>query len=146
MKLLLDRLKDNKKSTIGILKIDGIWDAFTLEDAYHKEKIYGETRIPEGEYEIILRTEGGMNSAYSKKYGDDHEGMLWLQNVEGFEWVYIHTGNKHEHTDGCILVGTTCDSNDNRQMVGGSVLKYKKTYAKILKAIKRGEEVTIQII
>ena len=146
MKIELERLQDNGKSTIGTLKIDTEFEAFSLEDTYHEKKIYGQTRIPSGEYKIILRKEGGMNKRYSAKYGDDHEGMLWLQDVPGFEWVYIHTGNYHEQTDGCILIGTGCDSNFKRQSVMGSVLKYKKTYAKVLDAMKNGEEVTIKII
>ena len=141
----LDRLQDNGKSTIGVMKIDGIFECFSLEDAFNKPKIYGQTRIPDGEYKIKLRKEGGMTKKYSAKYGDEHEGMLWLQDVKDFEWVYIHTGNKHEDTDGCILIGTGCDSNKMRQNVTGSVLKYKKTYAKILDAMKNGEEVTIKI-
>jgi len=146
MFIQLMRLQDNGKSTIGTMHINGTFECFSLEDAFNEPKIFSETRIPDGEYEIKLRTEGNMTKTYSKKYGDDHEGMLWLQDVPGFEWVYLHTGNKHEHTDGCILVGTGCDSNKIRQNVTGSVLKYKKTYAKILQAIKDGETVTIQII
>jgi len=145
MLIELRREQDNGSSTIGVMRIDGIFECFTLEDTFNEPKIYSQTRIPEGEFRILLRDEGGMTKKYSKKYGDEHEGMLWLQDVPNFEYVYIHTGNKHEHTDGCILVGTGCDSNKIRQSVTGSVLKYKKTYAKILKAIKDGEEVTIKI-
>ena len=146
MFIQLVRLQDNGSSTIGTMHINGTFECFTLEDAHNEPKVYGETRIPSGEYQIKLRDEGGMNKKYSKKYGSLHKGMLWLQNVENFEWVYIHTGNRHEHTEGCILVGTGCDSDIKRQTVNGSVLKYVKTYGKISKAIQNGEEVTIQII
>ena len=145
MFIRLDRLQDNGSSTIGTLKIDDRFEAFTLEDTHHEKKIYGETRIPAGEYQIKLRQSGGMNGKYQARYGDDHGGMLWLQDVEGFEWVYIHTGNHHEHTDGCILIGENCSSHKARQSVTGSVLKYIKTYAKILEAIKSGDTVTITI-
>jgi len=146
MLIEVKRLQDNGKSTIGTMSIDKEFEAFTLEDTFNEPKIQNETRIPDGVYRIKLRNEGGMTKKYSAKYGDEHEGMLHLQDVPNFTYVYIHTGNNHEHTDGCILVGTACNSNKNRQTVTGSVLKYKKTYAKILKAIKNGEEVTIKII
>jgi len=147
MFIQLMRLQDNGKSTIGTMHINGTFECFTLEDTFNEPKIYSKTRIPDGEYDIKLRKEmSKVNTEYYKKYGDDHEGMLWLQDVPNFSYVYIHTGNKHEHTDGCILVGTGCDADKNRQTVNGSVLKYKKTYAKILQAIKDGETVTIQII
>jgi len=140
------RLQDNNKSTIGTISLNGTFEGFTLEDTFNEPKIPGSTRIPAGEYEIKLRTEGGMNKRYGQKFGDTHKGMLWLQDVPGFEWVYIHTGNKHEHTEGCILVGTGCDSSYDRQTVTGSTLKYASMYKKILKEIENGERVTIQII
>ena len=33
--------------------------AYTLEDEYREEKVYGETRIPNGTYELGLRKVGG---------------------------------------------------------------------------------------
>jgi len=145
MLIELTRLQDNGKSTIGVMKLDGIFEAFSLEDTFNESKIDGKTRIPDGEYKIKLRNEGGMTKHYKAKYGDEHEGMLHLQDVPNFKYIYIHTGNSHEHTDGCILIGTACNSNKDRQTVTGSVLKYKKTYAKILDAIKNGEDITIKI-
>ena len=66
-----------------------------------------ETCIPEGEYEIKLRTVGGFNERYTKKYPTMHRGMLWLQDVPGFEYILIHQGNTDEHTSGCLIVGDT---------------------------------------
>jgi len=93
MEITIDRLQDNGHSTIGVMKIDGVFEAFTLEDTYHAIKVPGETRIPAGKYDIKLRTEGGLHNKYKAKFGSMHKGMLWLQNVPGFEWVYIHIGN-----------------------------------------------------
>jgi len=141
----INRISDNGESTIGVLSVDYEFECFTLEDTYREEKIDGKTRIPEGEYAVKLRTAGGMTKKYEKKYGGIHKGMLWLQDVEGFEWVYVHTGNKATHTDGCVLVGNSCNTS-NGQTIGGSVAAYKKLYPRIAEAIESGEEVTITII
>lgn len=138
------RLDDNGHSTIGTMHTNGEFECFTLEDTHNEPKIYGKTRIPSGEYTIQLRTTGGMNTAYAKKYGDKHHGMLWLQDVPDFEWVYLHSGNTDEDTDGCILVGNSCDSKAGT--IGDSRNAYEKLYDKVSKAILDGEEVTIHII
>lgn len=143
MKLLLNRVKDDSKTTIGCLFVNKELECFTVEDTSRELKVAGETCVPAGEYEIKLRNAGGMTKKYSKRY-PFHEGMLWLQDVPGFEWIYIHVGNTSEHTEGCILVNGTCDSVN---MVGGnSRTVYVKLYKSILTAIKKGERVTINIV
>lgn len=144
MYLQLLRLRDNNESTIGTLHANGEFECFTLEDTHNEPKIFGKTRIPKGTYEIKLRTEGGMNGRYSQKY-DFHEGMLWLQNVENFEWVYFHVGNDEDDTDGCILVGQVCSARDD-QSISGSVLAYKALYKKIIVDLKNGVPCTLEVI
>lgn len=140
------RLQDDGKSTIGMMHVNGKFAGFTLEDTNRDVKVAGETCIPTGKYEILLRPAGGMHAKYSSVYADAHHGMLWLQDVPGFEWIYIHTGNTAGHTEGCILVGTTCDSTYGNQKILNSVVKYKELYADISGALLRGEQVTIEII
>jgi len=144
MEIFLQRMKDNTDSTIGAMYINGELECFTLEDTYHETKIPGETRIPEGTYEIKLRNEGGMTKKYASRY-PFHKGMLHLQNVDNFKWVYIHTGNNEDHTEGCILVGNSVSCTPGAQHVGASVLAYKRIYPKIAKAIEKGETVTIEV-
>ena len=93
-----------------------------------------------------LRTEGGFHSRYAAKYGDWHEGMLWLQDVPGFTFILIHTGNTDQHTSGCYIVGETQQDLDKGKdgFVGNSGVAYKKMYPKVKDAIKAGEEVTIK--
>ena len=95
---------------------------------------------------IELRTEGGFHSRYAAKYGAWHEGMLWLQDVPGFTFILIHTGNTDQHTSGCYIVGETQQDLDKGKdgFVGNSGVAYKKMYPKIKDAIKAGEEVTIK--
>ena len=58
MELRLQREKNNGDTTIGRLYIDGEYECYTLEDQPNDKKVYGETRIPAGTYEIKLRTTG----------------------------------------------------------------------------------------
>jgi hypothetical protein len=141
MKLILQRISDNGTSTLGILSADG-YQFVTLEDTFRKEKVYGKTRIPAGRYEIKLRTAGRLHNKYAKKYFR-HIGMMWLQDVPGFQFIYIHIGNKPEDTLGCILVGTTVE---NENFISESTVAYTKLYAIVVEAIERGEEVVINII
>jgi len=144
MKIVLDRLRDNGDSTIGTISIDDTFSCFTLEDTFNEPKIMGKTRIPEGEYAIKLRPDSPMATRYSDRY-NFHKGMLWLQDVPNFKWVYIHVGNKEDDTDGCILVGRNCMTSPE-QMVAGSVLAYSDIYEKIADTILSGEKVTIKIV
>ncbi len=119
--------------------------AYTLEDEYRKDKVYGETRIPNGTYKLALRTVGGYNEKYKRRFPDFHVGMLHVTNVPNFEYILIHCGNTDEHTAGCLLVG---DSQENNQItkngfIGKSTQAYKRIYPRIAEAIDCGEKVTI---
>ena len=120
--------------------------AYTLEDEYRNEKIFGETRIPNGTYKLALRKTGGYHQKYSKRFSNIHIGMLHVTNVPGFEYILIHCGNTDEHTAGCLLVG---DSQENNQItkdgfIGKSTQAYKRIYPRIAEAIECGEEVIIK--
>jgi hypothetical protein len=142
MELLLQRFSTGDESTLGIMHAIGDFDehrrflCFSMEDQPNEPKVPGETRIPAGRYEIKLRTEGGMNKRYKKKFGSDHFGMLWLQDVPDFEWVYIHYGNYHGDTEGCILTGDGCQSNVLEDgMVMSSIAAYTRLYDEISSSI-----------
>ncbi|NOQ31776.1 MAG: hypothetical protein GQ570_11700 [Helicobacteraceae bacterium] len=145
MQLILKRFMSDDKGTIGTFHIDNEPKCFTMEDAYHETKIYGKTRIPMGNYEVKLRDAGGMTQRYAKRYSN-HKGMLWLQNVPNFEWVYIHTGNTDEDTDGCILLGEVANLNINNKMVQESRDAYVPIYEMISGAILNGIKVNILVI
>jgi hypothetical protein len=146
MHLHLMRISTGSESTTGALYIDGRFECFTLEDTKRIKKIHGETRIPDGRYEIALRSEGSLTQKYAERYQDMHRGMLWVREVPDFNWIYIHTGNKRGHTEGCILVG---DSLNNNQTGDGFISKsrdaYRRMYPKIAAAIEAGENVTFRI-
>ena len=107
MKLQVVRTQFGKDATNGMLFVNGYFEAFTLEDQYQEVKVHSETCIPEGSYKIKLRTVGGFNDRYNRKYPTMHKGMLQVMDVPGFQYILIHQGNTDEHTAGCLLVGET---------------------------------------
>ena len=57
-------------------------------------KIYGQTAIPCGKYQVIV--------SYSPKF---KKRLPELLKVPGFTGIRIHSGTNAKHTEGCILVG-----------------------------------------
>lgn len=144
MELILKRFSSTHDSTCGLLFVNNEFFCYTLEDQPQEVKVAGETCIPRGTYEIKFRDAGGMNERYKKKY-KGHIGMLHLQDVEGFEWIYIHPGNTDDHTEGCILTGFGTQKNGDHT-VQRSVEAYEELYQIIKMAIvERGERVRIHV-
>jgi hypothetical protein len=143
MNLQLNRFSDGKKSTGGILLVEDDFFGFTCEDEFRKVKVFGETRIPRGTYQILLRDEGGMTVKYRKRF-PFHKGMLHLQNVPNFEWIYIHVGNNEKQTAGCILFGYSANCVNGEITLGRSEEAYRDLYELILLALER-EKVWIAI-
>jgi len=129
MKLLLKRLHKTDKSTIGELSINGKFEAYTLEDVERDAKVFGKTAIPKGTYEVVMT----MSNRFKKM-------MPLLLNVPNFEGVRIHSGNKPEDTEGCLLLGTT----RGVDFIGGSRDAIAKFYPKLEAGLKVGK-VTITI-
>lgn len=150
MELYAQRISSGEESTLGVFH--DVTDikaprflCYTLEDQANEPKIPGETRIPAGRYQIKLRNQGGMTRRYGRRF-PWHRGMLWLQDVPDFTFVYIHVGNKDDDTEGCLLVGDGQVSNvTERGLVTGSVAAYARLYAEILEAMDQGEEVWLTI-
>ncbi len=102
--------------------------AYTCEDRAQPPgvKVPGETRIPAGRYRLDLRRGSPMAKRYDAKYAEfQHDGMLWLRDVPGFEWVYLHVGNTDKHTDGCPLLGDLADE------VNGTVIHSRRCYERV---------------
>jgi len=153
MEIVVKRFADNEDTTMGILYINGLYEAFTIEDEERSVKVKGETRVPNGTYGISLRSEGEFHKRYTAKYGDMHKGMLCVHNAPNwkiinagmeFQYILIHTGNTDEHTAGCLLLN---DAVSGKNFTGSSsVDAYKRIYPKIAKAILDGERVTITYV
>lgn len=143
MNLKVSRLVGNENASIGLLAVDGKFQAFTVEDEKRSVKVKGETRIPEGKYEVVFRTEGTHHEKYKTKYGANHYGMLHIINVPNFQYILIHIGNTEKDTDGCLLVGDALNSNFT---ISGSTVAYERIYKIIAEALNKKEKVTIEFI
>ena len=145
MKLTLTRYSDNKESTLGLLHVDNHFQCYVLEDEFRTNKIFGETRIPEGVYNLILREFGGHHERYKEKYSF-HIGMIQLENVPNFRDILIHIGNKDDDTAGCLLTGNTANNNKHEEgFIGQSRVAYERLYKKIAPKLKAGENIKIEI-
>lgn len=92
--------------TIGTLFIDGVRICDTLEDKdrdFNRDgdlndkgeaKVYSETAIPYGRYEVTLP----VSPKFKRK-------LPRLMNVPHFDGILIHRGNTAKDSAGCILVG-----------------------------------------
>lgn len=142
MKLHLLRYSDDGDSTQGLLFVDGVFQCYTLEDEERSIKVKGETRIPEGTYEVKQRKViSGLTQKYRDKYPwfDFH---FELQDVPNFKYVYIHIGNYDDHTDGCILVG---DIGYNNKVQEGAIGSSRNAYKRLYRKLKQANEITITI-
>ena len=150
MKLVLKRINNQDNYCEGKLYIDGIYQCDVIEDVdrgltnemsiteIQSKKVYGETAIPKGNYQITL-------DVLSPKFKDRSwatfcEGKLpRLLDVPGYEGVLIHVGND-PITDslGCILVGQKTKDG----WVSNSTQTFKNLYYKLKQAT---DQITITI-
>lgn len=155
MKILLNRLWPRETYTIGALYVDDERFYETCEDkdrglnqtdpieTIKAKKVYGETAIPKGTYEIRMDIVSPKYSAVAWYRTNCNGGrMPRLMDVPGFEGVLIHPGNSALDSNGCILVG--------RNKVKGGLTQsrdtFKALYKKMQAAWERGEKITIEIV
>lgn len=153
MEIYLKRLKQVEDkitgtSTLGELSIEDKKFCVTLEDKFVPlyAKVNGETRIPEGRYPIRKREVlSGLTQRYRamKALKGVFDWHLEICDVPFFQYVYLHIGNYAKDTDGCVLVGEKFVS--GRGMITNSTATYIKFYTLVSAALKRGEEVWINI-
>ena len=107
----------------------GLTDTMSLEEI-KKIKIKGNTCIPYGTYNITI--------TYSPRF---KKNLPLLNNVKGFDGIRIHSGNKPQDTEGCLLPGF----NKVKGQVIDSRVTTNKLIAQIQQALNKGEKVTITI-
>jgi hypothetical protein len=144
MEIKVIRYSSSPDDTLGIVLIDGVFECYSLEDEKRAKKVFGETRIPNGSYNVGLRTEGGHHNKYLSKFPSFHKGMLHVLNVPNFEYILIHIGNDDDDTAGCLLVGDLANNNKIQEgFISSSTQAYVRLYKKVVAAINRGDRVVI---
>ena len=142
MELRLERKYRNNNYCIDKLYINGKYFSDALEDPdrgltntmsleeIKKIKIKGNTCIPYGTYNITI--------TYSPRF---KKNLPLLNDVKGFDGIRIHSGNKPQDTEGCLLPGF----NKVKGQVIDSRVTTDKLIAQIQQALNKGEKVTITI-
>lgn len=153
MKILVKRVAKKEKYTIGKMYVDDVYVCDTIEDKdrdltqntplndIKKKKVYGQTAIPSGTYNVTLDVVS--TKFVQKPYFKELCGgkLPRLMNVPGFDGVLIHTGNDEDDSYGCIIVGYN--------KVKGKVVESRKAFEKLYPILKQAsnkkEKITIQI-
>jgi hypothetical protein len=143
--LILEREVYTDKSTIGKLYYKDLqviypkFICYTLEDTCRdwnrdgdlddkgEAKVFGETAIPSGTYEMEFRYSPGF------KINTPH-----LLNVKDYKYILIHPGNGPKDSKGCILVG----KNQSKDWISESRLAFKE----LMFLLKKYSEMEITIV
>lgn len=147
MEITVKRIAKKDTYTIGKLYVDGKYICDTIEDKdrgltsdmplsdIQKRKVYGETAIPTGRYNVEMN----MTSAKFGKqpfYNEVCKGKLpRIVGIKGYEGVLIHCGNSAKDSLGCILVG------ENK--VVGQVINSKIAFRKLYSIIKGHNDIVL---
>ena len=89
-------------ATLGVVFVNDQFFSFSLEDQLREVKgqpveswkVKGQTAIPEGVYRCRL--------SWSPKF---QKVLPEVLEVPGFTGIRIHSGNRHEDSEGCVLIG-----------------------------------------
>ena len=154
MKILVDRKWKKETYTIGRLYINDVFFCNTLEDRdrglkqtdhpdYIKaRKVYAETAIPTGTYEVAMNVTSPKYSAVAWYWKLCQGKMPRLIHVPGFEGILVHPGSTALDSAGCLLVGR----NTKVATLTESKVTFEKLYKKMKAAYDKGETITIEII
>lgn len=134
MELTLNRIFLGTVATIGELWVNNSHLTDTLEDRVRPEgeKVYGQTAIPEGTYEVKL--------TYSPRFKKILPEIL---NVPNFSGIRIHKGNQSSKTEGCVLVGTWDGKKED--WISDSKIAFNKLMSLLQEATDKKEPITITI-
>lgn len=136
MKSKIIRVAQGKNSTLSHLYLNDIFQCYLLEDKIREVKIAKQTAIPTGSFKFLLNTWGGMNVKYQNWFEEMHQGMIEIDGLPNFDYVYIHIGNTYTQTAGCPLCGFGFKFEHGDYSVTQSKDAYKIIYPKLLAAAK----------
>ncbi len=144
--------------TLSEFYILGQLFGFGIEDEYRDIKVKGETRIPNGIYEMVLTNSPKFSNSYfcskripeiskvaTPEFTEPHK-LITLKNVPNFERVLWHWGNTDDDTDGCYIVGSSLGYVKGQRAVLGSRRKYEQVYPVISSLIRSNESKGIKTL
>ena len=138
-------IQATKNSTLSKVLIDGEYFCFTIEDGYRDKKVFGETRIPDGTYQVQQRKYGKFYERYHRLFA--HALVPQIMDVPGFGDILFHCGNTVEDTHGCILLNKCAGFNSTKQVFEGtqSTPVYQSFMSRLILAYHAGESVTVTL-
>jgi hypothetical protein len=140
------RYVDDGNTTLGLLFIEKKFFAYTLEDTHRDKKIPGGTRIPEGHYNL------GINenlSPLTQRYRNRFNWFSYhieIKQIPNYDKVYVHIGNTHKDTEGCILIADGVNAANPEKMILQSQKAYERFYKMVYPKINQNEPLTINIL
>ena len=142
----LARYSDNHESTLGLLLMDWRFFSHALEDEFRETKVPGETRIPNGLYDLELRK---FLSPKTEAYRDRFDWFVWhiqIMGVPTHEYCYLHYGNDDDDTDGCPLMADQANNNTiETGFIGSSIPAYKRFYLQIYPLLADGYNIKLRV-
>ena len=108
-----------------------------LPQTVEQWKVFGDTAIPVGTYEVVIDL-----SQRFKDAAGNRRFMPHILGVPGFEGIRIHEGNTTADTSGCILLGEYRATNIT---LGKSKEAFDLFFAKLDKALAAGDGVSIEV-
>ena len=151
MELKLNRSAKRDSYTIGRLFVDGVLFSDTLEDRdrglsdsmsaeqVKRVKVYGQTAIPTGRYEVVLSVSAKFaGRVWARRFGGR---VPEIKAVKGFSGIRIHPLNTAADSLGCIGVG----HNSAKGVITQSTQFFYALMDKLLAAEARGERIFITI-
>lgn len=110
-----------------------------IEDEKRVTKVYGETRIDNGIYEIdftyspkfskhfFVDDKGFISKTKTERFNHEHL-VIEVLGVKGFSKIRWHWGNSDDDTEGCYIVGSDFGKLNNQTIVVDSKKKYMEIY------------------
>ncbi|MEX2512752.1 MAG: DUF5675 family protein [Cyclobacteriaceae bacterium] len=140
------RYLDDGETTLGMIFLNNKFFSYTLEDTHSDEKISGNTRIPEGIYPIELnRNLTDLTQRYRNRF-PWFEFHLEIKNIPNYSLVYIHIGNTHKDTRGCILIADGVNAASVEKMISHSQKAFERFYKIIYPSLAANGKMRIQIL
>jgi hypothetical protein len=142
------RYQSEKDWTLSEFFILGAFYGYGIEDELRTQKVHGETRIPNGVYELALTHSPRFSKDYfvsnripeisrvqNAEFQTPHK-LITVLNVPNFSRILWHWGNTDDDTDGCYIVGSTIGDIKGQKAVLSSRKKYEQIYPVISSIIR----------